>query len=377
MGLRWSERIRLEDGWGFRPDEVDAYRFGGSRRIDECTRFLTREHKSRLLHDPVNLDHCAHMLGDKWVAAALLERAGCETPRTYGLYLPIRGTSSEGQPFGDLNSVRARLGDELPAGLVFKPRFGQQGRNVRIAEVRSSNGDPHLRVGGIATTLSAILSELPDDGEGFLLQERIVQHEELDVLCPDTTNTVRVVTFLTCTNDVRILAATLRIGRHGATLDTWDQGGVSVGVEPSTGVLGQGCFKPTHGGAWVSHHPDTDVLLAGRRLPHWADVQDLATRAARAIPGLRIVGWDLAIGRRGPVVIEGNVGWHLPAVQMHTSGMLTPQLRADLASLGVHLPGELPGLARSIGCRGSRRTREITRRGRKRVQRLLGVRPWT
>jgi len=50
------------------------------------------------------------------------------------------------------------------------------------------------------------------------------------------------------------------------------------------------------------------------------------------------VGWDVALTPAGPVLIEGNPDWDLPMVQVHTRGLLQPEVRKQLARFGITYP---------------------------------------
>ena len=81
-------------------------------------------------------------------------------------------------------------------------------------------------------------------------------------------------------------------------------------------------------------------------MPFWKEVLDLCSRAARIIPNLRSVGWDVALTPDGPVIVEGNPDWDLPMVQVHTDGLLQPDVRRQLASFGIQFPeGTLPPIS--------------------------------
>jgi hypothetical protein len=53
---------------------------------------------------------------------------------------------------------------------------------------------------------------------------------------------------------------------------------------------------------------------------------------------LRSIGWDIALTPDGPVIVEGNPDWDLPMVQVHTEGLLQPDVRQQLASFGITFP---------------------------------------
>jgi hypothetical protein len=62
------------------------------------------------------------------------------------------------------------------------------------------------------------------------------------------------------------------------------------------------------------------------------------SHAAQVTRNLRSIGWDVALTPDGPVINEGNPDWDLPMVQVHTEGLLQPDVRQQLASFGITFP---------------------------------------
>jgi glutathione synthase/RimK-type ligase-like ATP-grasp enzyme len=55
----------------------------------------------------------------------------------------------------------------------------------------------------------------------------------------------------------------------------------------------------------------------------------LCLEAARALPGLRVQAWDIALTDRGPVLVEVNIGgdFNLPQLA-HATGLMDERFRA-------------------------------------------------
>lgn len=66
--------------------------------------------------------------------------------------------------------------------------------------------------------------------------------------------------------------------------------------------------------------------LIGRQIPFWTDIRDLVQRAHRVVPGAPTVGWDVALAKEGPLIIEGNGGWNTLPPQALTGEPLLPKL---------------------------------------------------
>lgn len=148
----------------------------------------------------------------------------------------------------------------------------------------------------------ALLSHLRQTGRA-LLEEVIVQHAALQSLYPHAVNTVRVVT-LSDGRDPHVLYACLRVGAGGGVVDNFNSGGLSVPVDLADGTIRMPALNRR--GERFEHHPDTGVAFRGLRLPLWEESLALVKEAARVVPAVRYVGWDIALTPQGPVLVEGN-----------------------------------------------------------------------
>ena len=114
-------------------------------------------------------------------------------PTCYGFYHRTRGILRNGQSLsstGDLALLLARL----PNGVVVKPIDGSHGHGV-IVIVGYDTADGRLkRAGGGDLSLDDLVAQLDESVDGWVVQERIVQHPALAALHPQSVNTVRLVT---------------------------------------------------------------------------------------------------------------------------------------------------------------------------------------
>lgn len=85
-----------------------------------------------------------------------------------------------------------------------------------------------------------------------------------------------------------------------------------------------------------THHPDSGILFKSIQVPFLQQAIELVKSAARSIPAIRWIGWDLAITPQGAVLIEGNGAPGFAALQVLTAA-LHPRgagCRQQLAALG-------------------------------------------
>ncbi|CAN5202752.1 hypothetical protein BH10PSE7_BH10PSE7_13940 [soil metagenome] len=226
--------------------------------------------------------------------------------------------------------------------LFVKPRVGNGGHNserwdfVDGGRFRSSRG--RIFASG---ELLQWLSELSLK-EDYIVQPRLINHPLLDDISNDALATVRV---LTCRNEQGEFEATntafrMAIGAN-SVVDNFHQGGIAAPVEFATGRLGLASdIGKTPDVGWRHSHPVTGAPFLGRVLPYWADVIALACQAHAAFPQRTAVGWDVAMLRDGPCIIEGNASPDLDIHQRAERRPLGDQRIAELLAFNLrNVPG--------------------------------------
>lgn len=149
----------------------------------------------------------------------------------------------------------------------------------------------------------------------WMLQEKVIGHDLLAQLS-DTKSlqTCRIVTLLDEKKNVEILAARLRLICDENDSDNFSYGSTGNIIAILDSETGRIASAFTGSGrdpqlTRVTVHPRTGRKLTGFSVPAWSSVRELAIRAARAFAPLRTIGWDVAVGKHGTVIIEGNVTW--------------------------------------------------------------------
>lgn len=160
---------------------------------------------------------------------------------------------------------------------------------------------------------------------GFLVQETVKQHPELDVLNPSCLNTIRFDTFIDKDGRIEIISAYIRMSINNKHVDNISSGGCKVGIWLPTGKLKKYGYPSlsTNGPKLLKKHPITKTVFEDFTIPCFAEAKEHILRAAAAMPGLRLVGWDMAIGENGPVLIEGNSDYNMIGNDLSEGGYRT------------------------------------------------------
>jgi hypothetical protein len=240
-------------------------------------------------------------LNDKAGFAAHCEAHGVRT-------VPV--LHAGGQP------VSAKAGELPAADLFIKPvsaRGGQGAERWDFANgrFRREDGTELSADALIATTTAA------EGRSERLIQPRLVGAPEIADLSNGALTTCRILTCLDEEGRPEVIAAVFRMAvGANRTVDNFHAGGIAAAVDVATGRLS----SASNIGAnvrlgWLTHHPDTGAAIEGRVLPHWPETCALANAAHEAFADRVVIGWDIAILKDGPCVVEGNVGPDLDILQ--------------------------------------------------------------
>ena len=183
---------------------------------------------------------------------------------------------------------------------VVKPQIGLGGESVHVATLEEI-GDP-----------KAFYEK--SKNENTLIEELIVQDPRWAKMSKRSINTVRVVTGIVG-DDVDILCAVCRFGASDSIADNIHSGGCCARVDLETGkIIGDAMnmkldrFERAYDG----------TPYDGCQIPYWPEIKEICTKAARVNNEIHLVGWDVAIAKDGPLLIEGNRGPGFDLVEIPT-----------------------------------------------------------
>ncbi len=136
-----------------------------------------------------------------------------------------------------------------------------------------------------------------------LLEEVIVQHPDLQTINPYSVNTLRVITIYSGGKG-NVVCAFIRIGNGGRPVDNINAGGMCAPIDLETGAIAKVGYDKDR--ITYETHPLTGAPILGAIIPLWKEVVEFVDNCAQVTPGLRYVGWDVAVTEKGPVLVEAN-----------------------------------------------------------------------
>lgn len=278
---------------------------------------------------PPNLTDLRGLLRDKVALTALASQLGLPTTETQALFTLDRR-------MGNLPCLRNV--DEVEQFLKHEARYPLFGKPVRGCQAMGTVGIDSLDAGGAelclaggATVPARALAEeiVTNYPEGYTFQSWVVQHPEIIRYTGKSVGTVRLVTVVE-EDTPRVLYALWKIPSATATSDNfWQTGNMLCRVDHRTGEVeacrtGKGLQT-----RWIEAHPDTGLPIKGFRIPNWDAIAGLALDAHAIFPVNGLLGWDIAVGPNGGVLVECNENPGHDFYQLSTGrGALSPELQA-------------------------------------------------
>lgn len=209
--------------------------------------------------------------------------------------------------------------------------------SVFLKPVDASQGFGCLRVDRVEQVDEQLLSKVRR--RSYLMQETLVQHPEMSRIHAGALSTLRIDTFRTASNDIVLLGVYLRFGSGKSCVDNINAGGLFVGVDPVSGELrAKGLSDICYGARSHDAHPDSGFRFKGFCVPHFTEIKAIVKSAAEIVP-YKLIGWDVALTNRGPVLVEANTGYGIAASEMGYGGYYrNPNFQPVLEEAGLRNP---------------------------------------
>ncbi len=316
--LRLRERFSPKEAflWGLANPALPA------REIADYTS-RSQLYRLQAAHNPKSL---AFLTEDKAFFYGYCQGVGIPVPRLYAVYHRRGGHAASGRLLRERGEWRQLLLEELPDAFVIKPSKGVYARGLLVL---ARQGGLFTDQSGERLTADQVLDRLDADKsyDTWVIQQRAENHPRLaELSATRSVQTARTVTFVGIDRRPQVLFACFKVVASDHASDNFDygnSGNLLANVDLAKGTLEKvvGKAKSGIGLDPHTHHPRTGIPLDGFALPHWPAVLRCAEEAALKFWPLRTIGWDIAIGPEGPVILEGNVWWDA----LHNTHRLMPR----------------------------------------------------
>lgn len=169
--------------------------------------------------------------------------------------------------------------------------------------------------------IDKLYKQLKENKSVYLLEPKIKQNNELEEFHPWSINTIRIVTLYDSKKDiVHFMNARIRMGNNKRNVDNFHASGIGANIDMETGIIdsiGYDMYENIY-----IKHPITGKQILGYQIPYWEECKKFAEKAARHIPTVRYVGWDIVIMENGDfLLIEGNDNADHDFQQLHNKGL--------------------------------------------------------
>lgn len=128
----------------------------------------------------------------------------------------------------------------------------------------------------------------------------------------------------------------MRIGAKDSSVDNISQGGTVACIDLYTGKI-KGKFYSKKSSKSKSSIEGYDAIEY--QIPYWNQLLDMIRKAARVVPQIAYVAWDVAITQNGPVIVKGNESFGSVILQTHLDKNqegLKPRLETILKDLKLY-----------------------------------------
>ena len=179
--------------------------------------------------------------------------------------------------------------------------------NVFAKKHNSFGGDGVTKVNIAGEDLKVLFNQLYNNKQ-YLIEDTLIQNEYLDWINPKAVNNVRLVTFLK-DGEVYVVFKTLRINAGSEEVISCHD--IYMTLDDEGNVLGNVVDDECN---IYKKHPVTGFKFKGAKIPHMDKALELVKSAAKLVPEMRWIGWDVAITEDGAAIIEGN---NYPSFGLH------------------------------------------------------------
>jgi alpha-L-glutamate ligase-like protein len=290
----------------------------GRRLLAARGRVVGINRRNLTLVYPNNPRHHYPYADDKLLAKECFARAGVPSPETLAVCEGLFAVSDA------VERLRGK------GGFVVKPANGSGGGGILVVGEWDEEAGAWRKAGGQVLTPLQLQRHLADIIFGVysnqledraFVERRVVPDPLFAALWPDGLCDVRIITLRKVPVMSMIRVPTAESGGKA----NLHQGGLGIALDLETGRT----TRAVHRGRAVERHPESGAPLVGLRVPRWAEVLDVASRAAGSVP-LGYLGIDVVLDvDRGPLVLEINARPGLEIQNINALGLAPAVTRAE------------------------------------------------
>jgi hypothetical protein len=158
--------------------------------------------------------------------------------------------------------------------------------------------------------------------EKWIIQFAHKSHPEIRKINSSALNITRIVTILDG-NDPVYLTGFQSFATGGQPTDSWTKGSIYVGIDPKHNqLMKDGYYHPAVGKEGiVGKHPDSGITFEGYKINGLQPAVNLCLKAHKLLYFNFLVGWDVAITEKGPLILEANENPGMQVVQCFNGGL--------------------------------------------------------
>lgn len=238
--------------------------------------------------------------GDKLTQARLFAERGIPTAPVIAVYKNRECHTFTTNEYLDLQAfVKDKLRDKTNK-LFFKPAGNCGGAGIFILK---RDDKSYILNGRLLKSVTDLQSHL-EPGITYIVEENIIQSRQISEINSSSVNTLRVVVQKE-SNQMVIRTCILRMGRKGKEVDNSAQGGISIKVDPETGIFADGATAE-HGSGLFYEHPDSKFRFKGACIDNWLSIRAQIETIANKLIDFNDIALDIAITDRGAILVEFN-----------------------------------------------------------------------
>ncbi|GAA4406177.1 hypothetical protein GCM10023089_14400 [Quisquiliibacterium transsilvanicum] len=242
-------------------------------------------------------------------------------PRVHAVYSGVGRTSMGAVLLRDESDVVSFFAQATCLPLFCKPIQGTHGNGAALIKGYDHENKLLLLEGKPPVPVSEFVEQLRRYGRtGFVFQELVRQHPDLERLAPGGVSGLRLVV-LVGDGGPQVIHAIWKVKRTDQLTDHFSGGATGnllADVDPDTGRVRRVLSGLGLKQMLVHEHPDSGACLDGIVLPGWTVLLETMSRAALAFPGVPLQSWDVAVTKEGPLILEMNYDGDMNLIQAAT-----------------------------------------------------------